>query len=733
MSCWLAPGSEFDWRHLAAFAEVKNRGGKANEKSSYIETAGKASCLLYAQDGRHVALCFRILGSSIHLTIFDRGGSLSTCGYDINSEPRDFVRILIGVTSAPHEILGFDMSIAWEQQQRNGKTVGVKALNVRADDTELSIELDRVLFISDNLFGRGTTVWGGMIRGMQTKTREPVVVKDSWIDPLRKYTEGRILSILNAHRIEGVPTLVHEQQVKAPCLSAVANPPANHSTHFLRAGLSQFKTSPYYLRVLSRIITQPVGDLITDFSCLGELLVAFLDYVVAHKNAVEVAHILHRDISLFNLFLADVTRRNDHKESMEMAGLPEEAWVELCERIAKLRRRGVLGDWGYAVPMAEHTATRSDAAQFSDATDPPTSPIEVPSQTTDEPVNCVYVVPVSSESAEPRLISVADLTGDHNIVLSMGPQSETKGDSRETIDMSPLHCTGTWSWMSAELVMAGPGQSVVHDPLHDLESLFYVLVGIYVLLDGPSKPKCDKELAQCFDKYFNTFEPSMLKTITIQSDITWRPFILHHISEYFQPAVDLLTRLRDALIVPLFFDDHGNIRRRQPFTHDMFIANIIDTLSHLGPDAWVPVGQENNDNSDYSSSGVKVEDEPTQSGVAKEVIIPPLVSTDESGFSPPSLMPLPPMLRRPTPHQLAAGPGFYSLDSGLALRDTAAEDLDRTLPQKRRRSSSRGEFSTHPVPSSSSRGTQSNPVLRGRRGHSTGSILQRGVHNMGRK
>ncbi|KAI5985843.1 hypothetical protein EDD15DRAFT_2200383 [Pisolithus albus] len=236
--------------------------------------------------------------------------------------------------------------------------------------------------------------------------------------------------------------------------------------------------------------------------------------------------------------------------------------------------------------------------------------------------------------------------------------------------------------------MAGPGQSVVHDPLHDLESLFYVLVGIYVLLDGPSKPKCDKELAQCFDKYFNTFEPSMLKTITIQSDITWRPFVLHHISEYFQPAVDLLTWLRDALIVPLFFDDHGNIHRRQPFTHDMFIANIIDTLSHLSPDAWVPVGQENNDNSDYSSSGMKVEDEPTQSGVAKEVIIPPLVSTDESGFSPPSLMPLPPMLHRPTPHQLAAGPGFYSLDSGLTLRDTAVEDLDRALPQKRWRSSS---------------------------------------------
>ncbi|KAI6018244.1 hypothetical protein PISMIDRAFT_107687, partial [Pisolithus microcarpus 441] len=213
MSCWLAPGSEFDWRHLTTFAKVKNHGGKANEKSSYIEMAGKASCLLYTQDGCHAATCFHILGSSIHLTIFDRSGSLSTCSYDINSKLHDFVCILISITSTPHEILSFDTLIAWKWQQCSGKTVGVKALNVQAGNTELAIKLDRVLFISDNLFSRGTMVWVGMIRDMQTRTREPVVVKDSWIDPLWKYTEGRILSILNAHKIKGIPTLIHELSV----------------------------------------------------------------------------------------------------------------------------------------------------------------------------------------------------------------------------------------------------------------------------------------------------------------------------------------------------------------------------------------------------------------------------------------------------------------------------------------------------------------------------------------
>lgn len=94
--------------------------------------------------------------------------------------------------------------------------------------------------------------------------------------------------------------------------------------------------------------------------------------------------------------------------------------------------------------------------------------------------------------------------------------------------------------MSAELVMAGVGQPVTHQSNHDLELLFYVLLGVCLLLDKPYKPKCDEHLAECFNKFFNTFEPSVLKTITIQSNLMWMPFILQHISEYFQPIIPLL-------------------------------------------------------------------------------------------------------------------------------------------------------------------------------------------------
>ena len=84
------------------------------------------------------------------------------------------------------------------------------------------------------------------------------------------------------HKIKGIPTLIHEQQVKAPYPSTVEDLPVNSSTHFIRSDLAhaQYETSNYYLRILSHLVTQPIGDLIMEFSCLGELLVAFLDYLV---------------------------------------------------------------------------------------------------------------------------------------------------------------------------------------------------------------------------------------------------------------------------------------------------------------------------------------------------------------------------------------------------------------------------------------------------------------------
>ena len=79
------------------------------------------------------------------------------------------------------------------------------------------------------------------------------------------------------------------------------------------------------------------------------------NYNLAHKNALEVAGVLHRDVSPSNLFFGKARNRTDH--SIHMEHLPDEDRERLCTEIRNLKWRGILGDWGYAVPVVTPLAT----------------------------------------------------------------------------------------------------------------------------------------------------------------------------------------------------------------------------------------------------------------------------------------------------------------------------------------------------------------------------------------
>lgn len=219
--------------------------------------------------------------------------------------------------------------------------------------------------------------------------------------------------------------------------------------------------------------------------------------------------------------------------------------------------------------------------------------------------------------------------------------------------------------MSAQLVMAGPGQPVVHNALHDLESFFYVLLGICVLYDGPSMQKSEADLAECFDKFFSTFEPSILKTITVQSELTWTPLIVKYIHPYFKPLVPLLSHLRAEIILPLATHDRGDFYRKSPCNHDTFIRHIITALSELQPEHWddASLKQKSNDLSRPAS---------------------PETTTMRSESGPPTfpLLPAPPT----APKNFPPGRGTIRSDSGLhqpverSVRRVRESDSDEYIP-----------------------------------------------------
>ena len=266
-------------------------------KSSFTEVAGKTGVLLYTQDGRHAAPALRILGSNISLTFFDRGGSLETDSIDVHADPEIFIHIIVGLAKATFSQLRFDISLL----DNTGNKHVLVAWKGGPEVKEVTI--DNLLFISDVMHGRGTTVWDGSmelddsnLEKTWPRTWRGIVIKDSWIDPLRKYTEGTILKMLNAAGVVGVPTLIHEEQVKAPHPTQLGLL-FNNSTHLLRALLSKANCNAdqhqYQLRVLSRLITTPIGTEVLKFNSLAELLVVFINYVLSKSRFADLLILLN--------------------------------------------------------------------------------------------------------------------------------------------------------------------------------------------------------------------------------------------------------------------------------------------------------------------------------------------------------------------------------------------------------------------------------------------------------
>ena len=299
--------------------------------------------------------------------------------------------------------------------------------------------------------------------------------------------------------------------------------------------------------------------------------------------------------------------------------------------------------------------------------------------------------------------------------------------------------------MSAELVMAGPGQPVTHASHHDLESIFYVLLGICVLLDAPGKFKSDKELSRCFDKYFNTFEPSILKTITIQSDLTWLPMIVAHVSPYFQPLIPLLARLRSDLILPMYTDEKGSFRRKNLLTHEVLIDSIIDALLALSDDAWKPHRVSGTEHDDH----VKPGDETSDSGESEQgseegyeersqvdeeaVTSSPAATPGDSELQSPTSPSIPgnifrasvdrlPLLPRLTACRASGSVGFPSVDT--YLEEVRRQECDDDEPDQHRQSRAKRVRSSPQDIGLTDQGTSSLPPGM-RKGRSTGTVLLR--------
>ncbi|KAJ7883300.1 hypothetical protein B0H13DRAFT_1721285 [Mycena leptocephala] len=275
--------TEYRWPNIQIHGELKSSDSSVNQKLVLAQLLNGAYLIFSNQDNRRFVISIAFMADDIRLFIFDRAGLVTTAPFNLHEDPKSFVRVFATLMfTNDRAVLGYDTSIIATDAGRFVEVGGV------------TYRLVKRLFISDVIRGRGTVCWHARHDG------QDFVIKDTWTDASRPYTEAEIL--LKAKDIEGVPKVVAETIVKVNGVDG--------RTHNLRSNITPTtsgklheKCSNIEKRIHRRLVLTPFGHALSTFASRKELTSIFIDVVEAHRDLSQKANILHRDISMNNIML----------------------------------------------------------------------------------------------------------------------------------------------------------------------------------------------------------------------------------------------------------------------------------------------------------------------------------------------------------------------------------------------------------------------------------------------
>jgi hypothetical protein len=377
------PEDPVEWADVKAIVELTTESKPPPRMPLTITS--KTFITFCTQLDRDFFICLCFTASGFHIVVSDRVGQIETDEIDF-SERTTFLRMVMGLAFLPDSWIGLDESITHKDARKaSAQAFLIKypihdysenkstfshfdypsvAANYtqpcRGDVGIISIdsnvyEVVRLLFKSQSLIGRGTTVFL-----VKLPDGRHGVLKDSWITNDREQ-EANFLKGLH---IPFGPALVDHAVLR--------------DTDTFR----QILVGPYEIqekRQKRRVITYPAGVPISDFSSLWELMVAFLDVVVGMDNSLplsscflnlflairylESKNLVHRDISYSNILL----RKSDGSDAGKLAREENAGKLGLSD-VEKLRsqlkcREGLLIDFDYACEIKEDQSFSEESNQ----------------------------------------------------------------------------------------------------------------------------------------------------------------------------------------------------------------------------------------------------------------------------------------------------------------------------------------------------------------------------------
>lgn len=257
--------SSFSWENVISFLELTSSDFTPNLR---LQLTRVAYAVFVAQPGRRFVAGLSIANQTLRLHLFDRAGAVHSRGYNIHNSPDFLVRVLDALTTAPLQCLGFDPTLCFSTtiiQKKHPRAV----LHIEVDGKKYTI--DDYLFYSEMIRGRATLCF--VVIDPANNAR--YVVKDCWTRSGRVAIEEDMLQRMKSCGLTyGVPILEAAWTVR---ISGEDDSTCIRRPSYLIENSED--PPPLEIRVHRRLLLASVGEPLTRFSCIQELVSVFIDIV----------------------------------------------------------------------------------------------------------------------------------------------------------------------------------------------------------------------------------------------------------------------------------------------------------------------------------------------------------------------------------------------------------------------------------------------------------------------
>ncbi|KAG6132527.1 hypothetical protein E4U38_003307 [Claviceps purpurea] len=342
---------------MLARGELRRDPMADEAQETRMALARNAQDMLTAQGTRRFVLGFTLCGSFMRVWLFDRLGGIASEQININTEPLQFIKVILGFLWMSEENLGFDPSIKRPDLTVEGADGEKQYIEIEQQGgSKKCIILDQAMSRKPCIIGRATTCWKAHVKD---DPETILVVKDSWQE-VQRDEEGDMLSLATCEDVVNVARHYHHETVQIRGMNddvhtcvrrGLAKATASNSAQYdsqssgrapserlrkrgtsTNPSMSAKETGsvqhprkkicsswptdadtkpPTELRnrVHRRVIVQDYGRPIYKASSRQALLACLEGCIKGHQSLYE-AGILHRDISISNLMINEETNES---------------------------------------------------------------------------------------------------------------------------------------------------------------------------------------------------------------------------------------------------------------------------------------------------------------------------------------------------------------------------------------------------------------------------------------